>query len=195
MFTDIRGFTALSEKLDRKLLIELLNIYFERMTEIVFEFGGTIDKFIGDAMMVFFGAPDPMPLPEQSIRAVRMALRMMSALDELQATSPALRRNPVAIGIGINSGHVTIGNIGSEGRMDYTVMGTPVNLAARLEQTAGPRQILVSTPTLSYIEGLVECEDLGLRLFKNISEPVQVFNITGVRDTATDQPVPGPAAV
>jgi len=181
-FSDIRGFTKLSQQLDREEMIEILNAYLARMTEIVFAHGGVLDKFIGDAVMVFFGEPQPLAVEEQALRAVRMSFQMLAAVDELKASLwKSYAESPVAIGIGINTGFVTVGHVGTKERMEYTVLGANVNLAARLEAAAQPGQILVTRRTLEPIKDAVTYEELGPMTFKNIAEPVNVFNITGLK--------------
>lgn len=181
-FSDIRGFTRISQQLDREEMIEILNTYFARMTQIVFEHGGVLDKFIGDAVMVFFGEPEPLSVEEQALRAIRMSLRMMAEVETLKSTVWAgYGETPVAIGIGINTGFVTVGHVGSKERMEYTVLGSNVNLAARLEHSAQPGQILVTRRTLEPIKDLVDYEELGSMSFKNVAEPVAVFNVKGLK--------------
>ncbi|OFZ20656.1 MAG: hypothetical protein A2X94_04040 [Bdellovibrionales bacterium GWB1_55_8] len=133
MFTDIRGFTSLSEKLDARTVVERLNEYLARMTDIVFEHTGTLDKFIGDALMAFWGAP--VKDPDHAVRAIRCGLQMrraLAVLNESWLRTGALTQ-PLGIGMGVHTGEVIVGNIGSERRLDYTVIGDNVNLASRIE--------------------------------------------------------------
>jgi adenylate cyclase len=127
LFSDIRGFTTYSEKLDPEQIVAVLNNYLSRMSDIIFKHKGTIDKFIGDAVMCIFGAP--IEQPDHAVRSCRVALDMIEALERFNVEENA----PLAIGIGINTGPMTVGNIGSQRRFDYTVIGDSVNLASRLE--------------------------------------------------------------
>jgi class 3 adenylate cyclase len=131
LFSDIRSFTTLSEKLDSEVVVDLLNRYFARMTEVVHRHGGTVDKFIGDGMMAFFGAPNVLVCPEKN--ALEAAIEMLIQLGELNQELIAEGREPIAIGVGIHSGEATIGYIGSPDRHEYTAIGDTVNTAARLE--------------------------------------------------------------
>ena len=130
-------------------LVESLNYYLAAMTEIVFKHGGTLDKYVGDAIMVFFG--DPVPIDDHAERAVKMALEMQEKLLELQHQWSMQIEEPLNVGMGIATGYVTVGNIGSLARMEYTVLGNYVNLAARLADQAEPGQILISDRTLARV--------------------------------------------
>jgi adenylate cyclase len=131
LFSDIRGFTAMSEHLKPEEVVGVLNDYFERMVEIVFRNNGTLDKFIGDGLMAIFGAPAEDP--DQGEHALRAALEMRQALSEIAVKIRERHGVELRIGMGINSGHAIVGNIGSSKRMEYTAIGDPVNLASRLE--------------------------------------------------------------
>ncbi len=180
-FSDIRGFTRISQQLDREEMIEMLNRYFAEMTEIVFAHGGTLDKFLGDGLMVFFGEPEPATVEEQALQAIRMSLKMLEAIERLKAGPwAAYAETPFSVGIGINTGFATVGHLGTKERMEYTVLGSNVNLAARLQAAAKPGQILVTRRTLEPIKEAIRYEDLGSMTFKNIAEPVGVFNVTGL---------------
>lgn len=131
LFADIRGFTTLSEKLSAEEVVGMLNRYFARMVKVIHRHGGTVDKFIGDGLMAFFGAPNPLPCPERS--ALDAAQDMLAALDELNAELLAEGREPLRIGIGLHSGEAVIGHVGSEERHEYTAIGDTVNAASRIE--------------------------------------------------------------
>ena len=138
-FSDIRGFTEISERLEPEDLSEILNDYLSEMSRIVEKHGGTIDKFVGDAIMVFFGAPAATDDRDHALRAVRMAIEMQ---ERMQTLPERWRSHGIVevfeVRIGINTGHASIGNFGSEGRMDYTAIGRHVNLAARLDHKQTP---------------------------------------------------------
>ncbi|AFM11490.1 adenylate/guanylate cyclase domain-containing protein [Turneriella parva] len=127
LFSDIRGFTSMSEKLTAEETVAFLRAYHERMVEVIYRNGGTVDKFIGDGIMVTFGTPQPRS--DDAERAVRCAIEMLATLDAMNAQG----KTPVAMGIGIDFGHVIAGNIGSASRLEYTVIGDTVNTASRIE--------------------------------------------------------------
>jgi adenylate cyclase len=135
LFSDIRGFTRLSEGLSPDVVGHILHVYFSRMISTIFEHGGTLDKLMGDAIMAFFG--DPEDMPEHPRKAAEAALAMMVALEEMKRTSDIPAVKDFAIGIGLNSGLVTVGNLGSDEYFDYTVIGDNVNLGSRLEGLNG----------------------------------------------------------
>lgn len=144
LFADIRGFTSLSEEMSPDEIASLLTDYFTEMVEIVFRHGGTLDKFIGDALMALWGAP--LSRPDDADRAVEAALDMQRALARLNSAWIRQGRRTVSVGIGINVGEVFAGNIGSDRRLEYTVIGDAVNTAARLCSQAGPGEILIAQP-------------------------------------------------
>ncbi len=177
MFSDIRGFTPLSERMETEELIDLLNDYLSEMTEIIFKHGGTLDKYIGDGIMAFFG--DPIPYEDHANRAVQAALDMQSRLQELREKWFARSQEELTIGIGIVTGYVTVGNIGSSARMDYTVIGNNVNLASRLADRATPGQILVTDRTLTQVRDLVNANEVAAVELEGVSRPVAVYEVTG----------------
>ena len=177
-FSDIVRFTTTSEKLDPDTLSNLLNEYLSEMAEIAKKHNGTLDKFVGDAVMVFFGAPRKMDEKEQARRAVEMAREMQRRM--LFLRSKWFDRGietPFEIRIGINTGPVHVGNFGSADRMDYTVIGHHVNLAARLESACTPGEILISENTYALINDRIPCEDRGEVQAKGIAQPVKVYEV------------------
>lgn len=166
LFSDIRGFTTMSEKLPAEEVVSLLNRYFARMTAAVHRHGGTVDKFIGDGMMAFFGAPNLIACPEKS--ALAAANDMVTALEELNAEFIAEGRSSIAIGIGLHSGEVVIGYIGSPERHEYTAIGDTVNIAARLEglcKEVGAPIVCSETvyKAVGMPESLVNCGERALK--------------------------------
>jgi class 3 adenylate cyclase len=180
-FADIRGFTALSEQSEPEAVAASLNGFLTAMTEIVFEFGGTLDKYVGDAIMVFFN--DPLPQPDHAERAVRMALKMQFVLDDLCRQMSRAALSEITAGIGISTGFVTVGNFGSPNRMEYTAIGNHVNLASRLADEAAPGEILVSERTLAMLpDGLVSAEPAGERTLKGVNRPIRLYSIRDASD-------------
>lgn len=173
-FSDLKGFTEASESMEPEDTITLLNEYFTEMTKIVFQYGGTLDKFMGDGILVFFG--DPIMYNNHAERAVRMAIDMRDKVHELQNHWVKTGSN-IGIYFGINTGYATVGNIGSEIQMNYTVIGHQVNIAHRLQMEAKPSQILIAQRTFSEIKDLVEVEEIKALKLKGINKPVDVYNV------------------
>ena len=144
LFCDVRGFTPMSERLSPEEVVLLLNDFYTLMIETTFKHDGTLDKFLGDAVMAIFGAP--IAHPDHSLRAVRTALAMQEGIVELNARRLKDGKEPIAVGIGVSAGEAVAGTVGTVDRMEYTVIGDTVNLAARLESSAKPGQILISQP-------------------------------------------------
>jgi adenylate cyclase len=153
----------------------LLNEYFEAMTDIVFWHEGTVDKFIGDGLMVFFG--DPEPQEDHALRAVRAAIDMQTRVRDLKARWQQRGDMPIEIRIGINTGTVVVGNMGSTRRLDYTVLGSDVNLAQRMEASAPVGGILVSQSTYELVRDEVDTRSLGGIQVKGPEEPVKVYEV------------------
>lgn len=177
LFADIRGFTSISESSEPQLVVEALNEYFERMVEIVFRYEGTLDKFIGDEMMVLFGAP--VAHRDDPVRAVQAALEMQKAMAGLNEQHVAHGLPPFQIGIGINTGEVVAGYIGSSQAMEYTVIGDPVNTCSRLCSIAEPSQILISEGTLDKLGEKFDIRELPESVVKGKSRPVRTFEVVG----------------
>jgi adenylate cyclase len=178
MFTDIRGFTAFSENMPPEKLVKDLNEYFTLMVDEVLKYEGTLDKYIGDAIMAVWGAP--VAFEDKEMRAVKAALDMQYVLGQYNKARIDRNVPPLTMGIGINSGIVVSGNLGSDKRTDYTVIGEEVNLASRLCSKAAPGQILISDSMYRKLKGLVEIRVLDPVTLKGFSEPVKVYEVTGL---------------
>lgn len=181
LFADIRGFTAISERLPPEEVVRLLNEYLSAMTEIIFDHGGTIDKFEGDAILAFFGAPQRHD--DDPKRAVRTALAMRNQLQNLQTRWTETTKVALEIGIGINTGSVMVGNIGSDRRMDYTVIGDAVNLAARLQEMTKEydSSILISGEVVSKLDGGFSTRSLGEKSVRGRGRPVDLYEVSEVQ--------------
>jgi adenylate cyclase len=182
LFSDIRGFTSFSEKHQPEEVVKLLNEYLGAMTEIVFEYEGTLDKFVGDAIMALWGAP--VGQPDHAERAVRCALAMIDRLKQLQAKWSAEGRYVIDIGIGINTGEMVVGNMGAEGKkMDYTVIGDNVNLGARLEGLTRQynNHIIISEFTYSKVKDIIAVNELGSVTVKGKQKPVVIYDLVGMK--------------
>ncbi len=189
LFADIVGFTSRCESLPPEQVAAFLNQFFSRAAEAVFEFGGTLDKFIGDAVMAFFGAP--LPQPDHAERAVRAAISMMRAVRGWNRERALDGLEPVELRVGINTGAVVVGDIGSERRLDYTVLGTPVNVAARLEETvAGAGQIVVGEETQAAVAHLFPTEHLGNVQLKGLSRRIAVYRVATEEITSVNGDLP-----
>ncbi|MBC7448296.1 MAG: response regulator [Hymenobacteraceae bacterium] len=174
-FFDICGFTSLSETLPPAAVVGLLNAYFDEMARGITTHGGTIDKFMGDAVMAVFRGPDHLP------RAVRAALDVRARLQAAPPTLPPGLTQQPAVAIGLNAGEMVSGNIGSVTlhRLDYTVIGDAVNLSQRLQSVAQPGQILIAEATFALLNGAFECRPLGEVRLKNKARPVPTYEVVG----------------
>ncbi len=175
LFSDVQGFTGLTERLPPLELAALLRDYFRSMTEVIFEEKGTLDKFIGDGLMAVFGAP--MPLPDGAAQALRCAWRMLSRVEEMSRRLPPDRR--LSIRVGVNTGRVVAGNFGSPDRLEFTVLGDAVNVAARLESLAEPGSIYAGRETVERARHAFAFAPLGPRPVRGRSAPVEVFRVAG----------------
>ena len=178
-FSDIVRFTDLSDTLEPELLAKLVNNYLSEMTNIAIEFGGTIDKFIGDAVMVFFGDPESDGDHQDALNCAKMALRMQQRVFELQDYWKNLGiGEEIQVRMGISTGYCTVGDFGSQQRLDYTAFGSPVNLAARLESLASPSEIVVSEQTFELISGDINCIPYQTVTPKGFSRPINTYVIS-----------------
>jgi adenylate cyclase len=178
LFSDIRGFTAMAESMGPDAIAQALSEYFTDMVDVIFEYGGTLDKFMGDAIMALWGAP--LAQPDDPDRALRAAVEMQQAVVRLNQRWANEGKPPIRVGIGINHGEVFAGNIGSLRRLDYTVIGDAVNVAARLCAEAGPGEILVTESFLRVVRDLVDHEYLPEMALKGKTQIVQVYRVRSV---------------
>lgn len=181
LFVDVRGFTPLSEGLDPEEVVEILNKYLERTTKAVFDHGGTVDKFIGDATMAIFNAP--LDLDDYVLNAVKTGLDMAAASNELAPEMEAKSGRKVGLGIGINCGEAVVGNIGTSKRMEYTAIGSTVNMASRLEGRAKAGEVIISPYVYERLKGRIEVTSLGPQQLKGISEPVELYRVERVLES------------
>jgi adenylate cyclase len=177
-FSDIVGFTSTTEGMETEDLTALLNNYLDEMSQIAIKHGGTIDKFIGDAILIFFGDPLSRGNEEDAQACVSMAIEMREKMKELQSKWYDMGiQKPFQIRAGINTGYCTVGNFGSKSRMDYTIIGSNVNIASRLESSAEPGQINISHETWSLVKDLTFCIKSKPIMVKGISHPVQSYQV------------------
>jgi class 3 adenylate cyclase len=182
-FSDIVGFTTSSEQMEPEDLNYILNGYLERMSRIVLEYGGVLDKFIGDAILVFFGDPESKGPQLDAVNCIRMALAMQAAIRDLRAEwSREGIEIPFSVRMGVASGYTTVGNFGCSDRMDYTVIGAQVNLASRLESEAQPGTIMISQDTWSLIKDQVYCEKKGEITIRGFARPFPVFQVIDLHE-------------
>ena len=173
LFTDIIGFTSLSEEMSPREINLMLNQFFSRMTDIIFKYDGMIDKYIGDCLMAVFGAPiEKKKDPE---RAIQAAQEMRKELKKMIANEGLEKKFDVRVGI--NTGQVVAGNIGSPNRMEYTVIGDPVNIASRLESIANPNQILIGEETYKLVKGKFKIKKVGPKRVKGKSAEIIVYEV------------------
>ncbi|MEX0603136.1 MAG: adenylate/guanylate cyclase domain-containing protein [Marinobacter sp.] len=181
-FSDIKGFTELSEEMEPEALTELLNHYFNEMSEVALRYGGTIDKFVGDSIMIFFGDPTSRGQREDASACVSMAIDMRKHMKIMrQKWRSQGIKTPLEIRMGISTGYTTVGNFGAENRMDYTIIGKEVNLASRLESLAEPGEILISYQTYSLIKDRIMCRDKGEITVKGFGRPVPIYEVVDFR--------------
>ncbi len=177
-FSDIVNFTRTTEQLEPELLSMVLNKYLDEMSKIAINYGATIDKFIGDAILIFFGAPESFGETEDAYRCVSMAIEMREKVQEMGTEwSDVAIMEPFKVRMGITTGYVTVGNFGSEYKIDYTVIGSQVNLASRLQSAAGINNILISLETYSHVKDKILCEKKGNIYVKGIPYPIPTYQV------------------
>jgi class 3 adenylate cyclase len=178
VFIDLRGFTAFAEAADPEDLMSVLKQYHTEMGHVISQYGGTLERFAGDSMMVFFN--DPLPLPDHAGEAVRMAIAMRDRIEGLRSQW-TVRGIHLGAGIGISTGYATIGVIGFEGRKDYAAIGPVTNLASRLCSEAKHNQILTLARTLEFVGNNICTEPIGELALKGFQRPVMTYNIIGLQ--------------
>ncbi|WP_119394162.1 adenylate/guanylate cyclase domain-containing protein [Salinibius halmophilus] len=188
-FSDIKGFTEMSEMLEPEALTSILNEYLNEMSKIALRYGGTIDKFMGDAVMVFFGDPETKGVKQDAESCVAMALEMRRTMHHLYAK---WRKQGITQGLeirmGINAGYCTVGNFGAETRLDYTIIGKEVNLASRLETAASSGEILISSAVYELVKDTISCREKDPISVKGFTRPVPVFSVVDHRRELGSRP-------
>ena len=177
-FSDIADFTETADKLESEELTQILNHYLTEMSQIALAHGATIDKYVGDAILIFFGDPETRGVREDALACVRMAIAMREKMQELQRLwRDTGIEKPLRCRMGIHTDYCTVGNFGSEDRMDYTIIGGGVNMASRLEAAAKPGEILISYETYAQVRAEIRCEERGSIKVKGIAYPVATYNV------------------
>jgi len=178
-FSDLVGFTNIADTLESEELTSMLNFYLNEMSKIALDYGGTIDKFIGDAILIFFGDPESKGVKTDALQCVKMAIEMQKKVKMLKDvwSQKFSMRSPLQLRAGISTGYSTVGNIGSDDRMDYTVIGGQVNLASRLESASSAGEILISYDTYVQVKDKIDCISLGEISVKGIKEKIPVFRV------------------
>ncbi|MFZ4621857.1 MAG: adenylate/guanylate cyclase domain-containing protein [Bacteroidota bacterium] len=174
-FSDIRGFTRMTEQMGAEQIVQLLNRYFSAMTDVAIAHGGMIDKFSGDEIMILFGAP--FPTDEDPLRAVRMGIAMQNRLQQLNEEFSLEGLQRISIGIGIATGKVILGNVGSEKRLNYSVIGDTVNVASRLVSKSAANEILIESNTFRLVQSEFQCRDLGEIQVKGKEQTIGVYSL------------------
>jgi adenylate cyclase len=189
-FSDIVGFANKTEGMESEDLTFILNGYLNRMAEVVLKYGGTLDKFIGDAVLVFFGDPETKGVSEDAVACVRMALEMKNAIAELNHAWLAKGiRQGFEVRMGITTGFSTVGNFGSDERMDYTIIGKQVNLANRLQAAAQPGEVLIGQETWLLVKDAFSCVAKEPIQVKSFDQPIQTYAVTGVALASGSAPI------
>ncbi|CAN7398714.1 PAS-domain containing protein [Pararhizobium sp. LjRoot235] len=181
-FSDIAGFTETTDKMESEDLTQLINHYLTEMSKIALEHGATIDKYVGDAILMFFGDPETRGVREDALACVQMALAMQERMSELAEIWRDIGiEAPLRCRIGIHTDYCTVGNFGSEDRMDYTIIGGAVNLASRLEQEAPPGAVLISYETFAHVKDTIACVELGHVQIRGLAYPVATFRVLDLK--------------
>ena len=191
-FSDLIGFTETTERLESEDLTRLLNQYLTEMSQIAIAHGATIDKYIGDAIVIFFGDPETLGVEEDAVACVKMAIAMRKRMLELERLwKDSGLEKPLHCRMGINTGVCTVGNFGSDDRMDYTIIGGGVNLAARLESACAPDEILISYETYAHVKDLIHCEERDKITVKGIAQPITTYQVVDLHENlgAAEQPI------
>jgi adenylate cyclase len=181
LFSDVRGFTKFSESRQPEEVVAMLNEVLSLQVNVIFKYNGTLDKFVGDEVMCFFGAPSTRHQKDHALVAVRTALDIQAEMDKLRQKLTQGQKEAVQIGIGINTGDMVVGNMGSSQRMDYTVIGDNVNLAARLCSAAGHGEIIISEFTYAMVAENVIAEKLEPIMVKGKAKPISIYRVTGLK--------------
>jgi PAS domain S-box-containing protein len=182
-FSDIAGFTELTDKVESEVLTNVLNKYLNEMSKIALDHGGTIDKYIGDAIMIFFGDPETLGEKEDAIACIKMAIAMQKKLKDMHREWDVLGiSTPLRVRMGVHTGFCTVGNFGSEERLDYTIVGGAVNLAARLESGGQVEEVLISEDTFSLIKDEIACREHERITVKGIAYPVMTYIVRDLID-------------
>jgi PAS domain S-box-containing protein len=180
LFADVRGFTKLAERMEPEDVVTFLNKYFNMVVDVIFKYEGTLDKFIGDNVMAVFGAPIRLDNDEE--RAVRSAIEIQKEIEKFNTVRKRDGGELISAGIGIGTGEAVVGNIGSEKRMDYTVIGDTVNVADRIQSSASGGDILISASTYNYVKDKIICHELPPIKTKGRQKPVQIFKVIGLKE-------------
>jgi adenylate cyclase len=177
-FSDLAAFTEMTERMESEDVTHLLNDYLTEMSKVALEHGATIDKYVGDAIMIFFGDPETRGVKGDALACVKMAIAMQKRMRELEQSWRASGiETPLRCRISVHTGYCTVGNFGSDDRMDYTIIGGPVNLASRLEQEAPVGGILTTYETYAHIKDEVYCEERGRIRVKGIANPIATYEV------------------
>jgi adenylate cyclase len=187
LFSDIRGFTTMSDGKQPQEVVNTLNEYFEVMVDVLFKYSGTLDKFVGDEIIGLFGAP--IPIEDSPFKAVSCAIAMLQALEEFNHTRKAENLEPIRIGVGVNTGSVITGSIGSTRALQYTAIGDAMNVASRLVNIAGSGEIIISEHTYQAVAGRVEAKALQPVRVKGKADELKVYRVLGLRNVSA--PMPG----